>query len=45
MFSTLNAFKFHQQFSDANSCLKYLADMKWKKPWEEKEVAHHGRSH
>jgi hypothetical protein len=30
MFSTLNAFEFQHQFTDATSCLAYLADMKWK---------------
>ena len=30
MFSTLNAFEFQKHFTDTNSCLKYLADLKWK---------------
>lgn len=30
MFSTLNAIEFQKQFSDSNSCLEYLAEMKWK---------------
>jgi transposase-like protein len=30
MFSTLNAFEFQKQFHDTNSCLEYLAEMKWK---------------
>ena len=30
MFSTLNAFEFQKQFTDTNSCLEYLAELKWK---------------
>ena len=30
MFSTLSAFEFQQKFSDRNSCLQYLAELKWK---------------
>ena len=30
MFSTLSAFEFQQKFSDQNSCLQYLAELKWK---------------
>ena len=30
MFSTLNAFEFQKRFTDTNSCLEYLAEMKWK---------------
>jgi hypothetical protein len=30
MFSTLNAIEFQKQFIDNNSCLEYLAEMKWK---------------
>ena len=30
MFSTLNVFEFQRQFHDTNSCLEYLAKMKWK---------------
>lgn len=30
MFSTLSAFEFHEKFTDRNSCLQYMAELKWK---------------
>jgi hypothetical protein len=30
MFSTQNAFEFHERFHDTYACMEYLADMKWK---------------
>ena len=39
-FKSLSLFKFQQQFSTADDCLKYLADIKWKYSYTCKKCGH-----